>query len=282
MPDETIGILHPGEMGITLAATIRNSGYPVFWASEGRSPQTRQRAERLDLEDLGSLQKLCETCSILVSICPPAAAEDLAHQVRLANFPGLYLDANAISPQKARRIASIIAGNGASFVDGSIIGPPALQPDTTWLYLSGEQASRLAACFLAGPLQARLLGDAPGAASALKMCYAAYTKGTTALLSAILAAAESFDVRQALTDQWALDDPDFSERTSHRIGRSAKKAWRFIGEMEEIASTFESAGLPGGFHRAAAEIYQRTARYKDQPAPTLEEILQAVLGNVPR
>ena len=146
----------------------------------------------------------------------------------------------------------------------------------TRLYLSGANAGAAAALFTRGPLVARELGEEVGQASALKMCYAAYTKGTTALLCAILAAAENLGVRQALEAQWTADWPDFTAQSHRRVRNVTAKAWRFHGEMGEIASTFAAAGLPPGFHEAAQEIYARLAHFKDDPAtPELLEVLQA-------
>jgi 3-hydroxyisobutyrate dehydrogenase-like beta-hydroxyacid dehydrogenase len=164
---------------------------------------------------------------------------------------------------------------GVTYVDGGIIGGPAWQPSSTWLYLSGPAAQEAADCFAAGPLETVILGDSIGKASALKMCFAAYTKGTTALLGAILATAEALDVREALEQQWSRDGSDFAGQTARRVQQVTAKAWRFVGEMEEIATTFEAAGMPGDFHRGAAEIYRRIADLKDTPA--LEAVLAALL-----
>jgi 3-hydroxyisobutyrate dehydrogenase-like beta-hydroxyacid dehydrogenase len=222
---------------------------------------------------------LCKTCSILISVCPPHAAEDVAGQVIAHRFQGFYLDANAISPQKTVRIGKMLSQAGISFVDGGIIGGPAWTPGETWLYLSGKEAGRIADCFSAGPLEVSVIGEEIGRASALKMCYAAYSKGMTALLTAILALAESSGVRTELSAQWERDEPGFSLQAERRAKRVTAKAWRFAGEMEEIASTFESAGLPGGFHAAAGEIYRRLAGFKEAEAqPELGEVLAALLG----
>jgi 3-hydroxyisobutyrate dehydrogenase-like beta-hydroxyacid dehydrogenase len=127
-------------------------------------------------------------------------------------------------------------------------------------------------------LESKVIGEEVGKASALKMCYAAYTKGTTALLSAILAAAKSNGVRQELYQQWDMDEEGFSEQVNRRARRVTAKAWRFEGEMKEIAETFEEAGLPGGFHLAAAEIFHRMAGLKDQTqTPELDDVLSALL-----
>jgi 3-hydroxyisobutyrate dehydrogenase-like beta-hydroxyacid dehydrogenase len=278
MPTETIGILHPGAMGISVAASALQSGHRVCYASEGRSDATRARASKHNLHDLETLAELCKTCSILISICPPHAAEGVALQVIAHGFKGLYLDANAISPRKVVRIGKMISEAGIDFVDGGIIGGPAWTPGETWLYLSGKGAERIAACFEAGPLEVSMIGDEIGKASALKMCYAAYTKGTTALLAAILALAQANGVRTELSAQWERDESGFSAQAENRARRVTAKAWRFAGEMEEIASTFEAAGLPGGFHTGAGEVYRRLADFKGaSELPELAEVIMALL-----
>ena len=277
---ETIGILHPGAMGVSVAASALRSGQRVCYASEGRSEATQARAAEHNLRDLGTLAKLCKTCSIIISICPPHAAEEVARQVIDRSFKGLYLDANAISPQKAQHIGEMLSSGGIAFVDGGIIGGPAWTPGETWLYLSGTEAEaqRIADCFSDGPLEVSLIGDEVGKASALKMCYASFTKGSTALLAAILALAQANGVRAELSTQWERDEPGFSAQAERRARRVTAKAWRFAGEMDEIANTFESAGLPGEFHLAAGDIYQRLAHFKGaEEFPDLEEVLKALL-----
>jgi 3-hydroxyisobutyrate dehydrogenase-like beta-hydroxyacid dehydrogenase len=194
------------------------------------------------------------------------------------SFTGLYVDANAISPQRATRLDQALTAAGVNFVDGGIIGGPAWKPGSTWLYLSGQEAEKAATLFSAGPLETSVIGNQPGKASSLKMCFAAYTKGTTALLCAILATAEALDVRQELTHQWSRNESDFATQAEQRVTRVTAKAWRFAGEMDEISITMRDAGVPGEFHGAAADIYHRLASYKDAPlTPRLEDVLAALL-----
>ena len=148
---ETVGILHPGEMGVSIAASALKSGCTVYWAAEERSPKTRVRAESHGLVDTSSVAKLCETCSMIISICPPHAAEQVANKVLVCSFRGLYVDANAISPQRVMRMGEAMTKSGAAFVDGGIIGGPAWEAGTTCLYLSGSEAYKTAACFSSGP-----------------------------------------------------------------------------------------------------------------------------------
>lgn len=220
---------------------------------------------------------------MIVSICPPHAAEAVADAVADAGFGvrdggrrGLFVEANAIAPARAVRIAERLAGRGIDVVDGGVIGGPAWEPGT-WLHLSGSRAGEVASLFGAGPLAVALQGAEVGTASALKMVYAARTKGTTALLLAVLGAAERLGVREALEAQWEADEPGSATLAHGRARASTRKAWRFIGEMEEIAATFAAVGMPSGFHDAAAEVYGRLSGLERAEAlPGLATVLQAL------
>ena len=279
MGKKHIGFLHPGAMGISLAAAAQNSGHKVYWLSEGRSPETIARANEHHLIELKTLEEFCDRCSVIISVCPPHAVMDVAEQVLKYSFDGIYVDANAISPQRAKDIGDLMDKAGVEYVDGGIIGGPAWEANSTWLYLSGGAADQIAACFENGPLETEIIGYEIGKASALKMCFAANSKGTTALLCAIVAAAEEMGVRKELERQWTRYDPDFTEETLSRVSHVTAKAWRFSGEMGEIASTLEAAGLPDGFHLAAQDIYERISKFKGASSPPpVEEVLEALLS----
>lgn len=263
----TIGLLHPGDMGSVVGACAVAGGARVLWASEGRSAGTRDRAVAAGLEDAGRLAAVVAGSDVVVSVCPPHAALDLARAVAALRFSGLFVDANAVSPSTAREIGVAVEAGGAVFVDGGLIGPPPRAAGTTRLYLSGREAKRAAALFDGTRLEAIALSDAPGAASALKMAYAAYTKGVSALLIGVRALAAAEGVDDALLAEWHRSQPDLPKRSEAAARDNARKAWRFVGEMEEITAAFEAAGLPGDFHEAAAEIYRRLAVYKDATTP---------------
>jgi 3-hydroxyisobutyrate dehydrogenase-like beta-hydroxyacid dehydrogenase len=276
MNPSSIGFLHPGAMGVSLAATAVRGGHHALWASAGRSAATRSRAAEHGLTDAGALEGLCARAEVVVSICPPHAAEEVAHAVADTGFRGTFVDANAIAPARMARIAATLTDRGIEVVDGGVIGGPAWEPGT-WLHLSGRRAPEVAGLFEAGPLAVHVLGPDVGAASALKMVYAARTKGTTALLLAVLGAAERWGVRDALEAQWDADADGTTAAAHDRARRATRKAWRFAGEMDEIAATFAAVGLPDGFHAAAAEVYRTLARFKDaEPLPTLEDVLAAL------
>jgi 3-hydroxyisobutyrate dehydrogenase-like beta-hydroxyacid dehydrogenase len=276
----TVGILHPGAMGSSVAAAARAGGARVLFASEGRGEATRRRGLEAGLEDAGDLASLLEASDCVVSVCPPHAAHAQAKAVAALGFRAVYADVNAVAPATAREIARVAEAAGASFVDGGIVGPPARRPGTTRLYLSGGEAHRVASLFAKGCLEAIVLEGPPGAASALKVCFASYTKGSAALLTAVRALARHEGVDEALLEEWGRSMPGLADRSEAGARATAPKAWRFVGEMEEIADAFAAAGLPDGFHRAAAELYRRLAVYKDAPEPPLlEDVVRALLGS---
>lgn len=268
-------------MGVTVGAAVR-APVRVVWASEGRSRETRTRAAGAGFEDLGTLAAVTAAADAVLSVCPPHGALALAEAVAATGFDGLYVDANAVSPATALEIAEAAAAGGARFVDGGIIGPPAVRPGTTRLYLSGDAAAETAALFGDSALEAIDLDADVGAASALKMCYAGFTKGSAALLLSLRAAASAYGVEDGLLGEWSRSQPGLEKRSVRAAATTAPKAWRFAGEMEEIASTLEAAGLPAGFHRAAAEAYARLAGFRGEPeGVTVEDVLAALLDGEP-
>ena len=263
----TVGLLHPGEMGSAVGATLVAGGARVLWASAGRGAQTRARATEIGLEDAGSLEALVHASRVIVSVAPPHAALDVARGVAAAGFSGLYVDANAVSPDAAREIGRIAEGGGARFVDGGIIGPANRKPGAARVYLSGGDAAAAARLFDAGPVAPVVLAAPVGAASALKMAYGGWNKGMQALLASIRALAIAEGVDEPLLAEWKISMPDMPARSERAVHDNARKAWRFVGEMEENARSFAQAGLPTGFHEAAAEVYRRLSIYKDTPTP---------------
>jgi len=264
-----VGLLHPGEMGAAIGAALRARGHDVLWASRGRSGATAERAEQAGLVDADDVHELCRLCDVLISVCPPHAAVDVARSA--AGFAGIYVDANAVSPETSREIASFID----RFADGGIIGPPPREPGMTRLYLAGADARQIADLFSGTIVDARVLSDEPGAASALKMSYASWTKGSSALLLAARALAQAEGVEEALLEEWRLSLPDLTERSVSASRSALRKGWRWVGEMNEIADAYASTGLPDGFHRAAAEIYRRASVEPDGEAP-MERVLTGI------
>jgi len=319
MDNRTIGLLHPGEMGAAVGQCLAGRGHQVLWIPEGRSPATGARAASAGLTAAG-LAELIERSDIIMSVCPPHAALDVARQVAGAGFMGVYMDANAISPVTAREVAGIVETAGASYVDGGIIGTPPVAPGFIRLYLSGPRAGEMRTMFDGSPVDARMVDHEPGSgagsigtgsgagsigtgsgagsigtgsitagsgagsvdvvgsASAVKMAYASWTKGTAAMLLAARALARAEGVEETLLAEWGISQPGLDDRSARAAGSAAAKGWRWVAEMEEIAATMAAAGLPGGFHQAAAEIYRR---FPPADSAGLEAGLDALVRDKP-
>ena len=283
MSDTTIGLLHPGEMGAAVGQCLTAAGHEVLWLSAGRSPASAARAEAAGLTAAASLADLAGRSEVIVSVCPPQGALDVARAVAGTGFGGVYVDANAVAPGTAREAAGIV--RDAGFVDGGIIGTPPVAPGFIRLYLSGARAAEVEELFEGTPVRTIVIDhssvgpgagagvhananagagagagadqDGIGLASAVKMAYAAWTKGSAALLLNVRALARAEGMEDMLLAEWGISQPGLEARSVGAAGAAAVKGWRWIAEMEEIAATLAAAGLPEGFHQAAAEIYRR-------------------------
>ena len=278
--DVTVGLLHPGEMGAAVGQCLAAAGHRVLWVPQGRSPASAARAAAAGLTVAsGGLAGLVREADVIVSVCPPHAALSVAR--RVTGFGGVYVDANAVAPATAREIGGIVEAGGASYVDGGINGTPPVAPGFIRLYLSGDRAQEVRHLFAGGEVDARVIGGASSAvaaapesaASAVKMAYASWTKGSAALLLAARALARAEGVEEVLLAEWGISQPGLTDRSGRAAGSAAAKGWRWVAEMEEIAAAMAAAGLPDGFHRAAAEIYRRVG-----DDGSLDAILTALLS----
>jgi 3-hydroxyisobutyrate dehydrogenase-like beta-hydroxyacid dehydrogenase len=252
-----IAILHPGQMGAEIGRALVEAGHTVGWLPAGRGSGTRRRATDAGLVELADVRE----CEIVLSVCPPGVA--LATAGTVTGFTGLYVDANAISPDTAGEVAAVARTWGAEYVDGGIVGPPPRRSGTTRLYLSGGQAEKISRAFRGSRVETVLLPEGDTAASALKMTYAAWTKISAALLVSIGATAAELGVADALAGEWARSQPDLETRQAAAVEAARTKGWRWADEMREIAHTFASAREPSGFGEAAAELYAAWPRPVD-------------------
>jgi 3-hydroxyisobutyrate dehydrogenase-like beta-hydroxyacid dehydrogenase len=281
----TVGLLHPGEMGAAVGGCLVSVGHEVLWDPAGRSRATTGRALAAELTGV-AFGRLVAKSSVILSICPPHAALDVARQVAAAGYTGCYVDANAISVATAEQVAGIVTAAGAAYVDGGIIGQPPEVAGHTRLYLSGPRADEVRVLFNRSRLDARVAEGPPYAASTVKMAYAAWTKGSSALLLAARALARAGGVERTLLAEWSLSQKALGQQSEGAAGAAAAKGWRWVAEMEEIAASMAAAGLPSGFHEAAADIYDRASRAETpatrrpaatEPPSTLDSIMSALM-----
>jgi 3-hydroxyisobutyrate dehydrogenase-like beta-hydroxyacid dehydrogenase len=254
-----IGVLHPGAMGAAIGAAVKPVAGAVIWADAGRSHATAKRAELADLVAVPDVAAVARRCRLIISICPPHAALDVAEQVGKAldgvTERPLYLDANAVSPATVRQIAERL---GAQHVlDGAVIGPPAYRRGQSTLWLSGPHADEVAALFTDSPFEARPINDQLGAASTLKALFALQSKALPTVWLQLADAAERAGVAAQLREQLERTGVDLEQRIAALTARAGSKAWRWAGEMDEAADAMAELGMPDGFSRAAAELYRR-------------------------
>src|SRR3984957_14826108 len=282
----TVGLLHPGEMGAAVGGCLVTVGHEVLWDPAGRSRASTGRALAAELTGV-AFDRLIARSSVVLSICPPHAALDVAHQVASAGYSGLYVDANAISVATAEQVCAIVTTAGATYVDGGIIGMPPEVAGHTRLYLSGPHAAEVRPLFSRSRLDARIAEGPLYAASSVKMGYAAWTKGSAALLLAARALARASGVERTLLTEWSMSQQALGEQSERSASAAAAKGWRWVAEMEEIAASMAAAGLPAGFHEAAADIYDRASQADApatrrpappaEPASTLDTVIASLM-----
>jgi 3-hydroxyisobutyrate dehydrogenase-like beta-hydroxyacid dehydrogenase len=197
----------------------------------------------------------------------------VAREVAATRFRGVFVDANAAAPQHKVELAREMEALGVRFVDGGVIGLPSRVRGETTMFLSGAAAEEAAVCFAKGAIAAEVLGAEVGRASALKILFAAYNKGTVALYASLYAAAERYGVFEELQGQFVHRGLSL-EKIEAQILRSTPKAWRWVEEMREISAALEAVGQPGEFHQAAARVYERLAEFKDAEGLTLAQVLE--------
>ena len=258
-----VGIVSPGAMGSALGIALGRCGGEVLTTLDGRSARTRKLAGEAPFALVPDLDALVAACDVVLSVVPPGSALGTARAIaaaaaRTGSRP-LVADLNAISPEAAQAVAAELAEGRLDLVDGSISGPPPVQPGTTRLYLSGARAGEIAILGLNG-VDVRVIGSDVGTASALKMCTASVYKGTALLLAHALVTARAHGVLTEVVDDLSIDFADVLVAADRRIARSASKAHRFVAEMQEIAATQAAVGLPSAVFDAMAEAYDAISR----------------------
>lgn len=286
MSTKRVGIMSPGDMGSAIGKVLSDSGLDVITCLEGRSHLTQLRAQEAGIRRVPSVDRLVIESDLILSVLVPSQAltlaELIAESVRHTGCHPAYADLNAIAPETVKRINTVMTNAGVTFIDGGIIGsPPQAGRSNTRIYCSGPNTAALTSLAQAG-LDIRLIGPAIGQASGLKMVYAASTKGVTALWTELLAASKALGLNEALMAEFEASGSDISAVLQRRLPSMPRRARRWVGEMEEIAKTFESVGLTPRMLLGAADVYRlvgetpladQTSR---QPDPATDAILKAI------
>jgi 3-hydroxyisobutyrate dehydrogenase-like beta-hydroxyacid dehydrogenase len=269
----TVGILHPGSMGAAVAACAATNAAPVLWCEAGRSAVSAARATKFGLTQVSALSELLARSDIVISLCPPAVAEDLARDVAGHGFTGVYVEANAINPERAQRIATLLEA-GATVVDGGIVGSPPVGGKTPTLYLSGpsDATARIEVLFEGTAVRTAVLGTEVGKASALKLAYASFQKTSRVLVALAVGMAREHGVDQELIEVASQRTDSYLSEPQY-VAKTAARAWRWGPELEEAADALAAAGLPPEMLRAAASTLARWEDAKDDSSLTLTDAL---------
>lgn len=263
MPLPSIAILMPGDMGHAVGRVLREHGHHLLTCLSGRSSRTRDLAKEAGFEDAADLTALVGKVDMVLSILPPgralAQADAVAEAMREVGKTPVYVDCNAISPDLTARVGEVISSAGAPYIDGGIIGLAPGKGTGTRFYVSGPDTAPMEALDGKG-IEVLSLGNDIGAASGLKMCYAGLTKGRWTLQTAVLLAAEQLGLSEALKREFEFSQQAEYKVMRERVPRLPADSERWIAEMEEIAATFASAGVPSGFHEGATEIFRTLAK----------------------
>jgi 3-hydroxyisobutyrate dehydrogenase-like beta-hydroxyacid dehydrogenase len=259
MSVKTIGLLSPGDMGHVVGKVVQSHGLRVLTCLKGRSERTRMLAREAQIDVVPTYEDLVAETEMILSILVPESALDTARFVaaalRNAQQTTSFVDRNAVSPGTVKAVAEVIIAAGSDCIDAGIIGPPPTRPGVTRFYASGPEVERFTELANYG-LDIRSLGTEIGLASAIKMCYAALTKGTTAIATELLVAAHTLGVYESLLEEWQLSQPDRYRTIDRQLPVMPTKAGRWISEMEEIAKTFGDLGLPPKIHQGVADVYR--------------------------
>jgi 3-hydroxyisobutyrate dehydrogenase-like beta-hydroxyacid dehydrogenase len=262
-------------MGAAVATVLRAHGLRVVTCLEGRSARTRQRSEIARLEVVSTLAQLVRTVEAVLSIVPtmsaPAVGEEIAQAITQTSKPIFFIEANAISPMTSTAIEQTITQAGGRYIDGCIIGGPTDVGRSTMFYLSGPDAKAAAAALRAGGVGVEVLGERCGQASAFKMGYAGFTKGTTALLLELTLMAQAWGFLEALLAKYSSSHPEALRMFTTHVTTWPEYAAIRAEEMVELSAMAKVAGLTPIMAPGAEQVMTAMAQLPWDPNDTMDQ-----------
>ena len=256
----TVAVVAQGAMGAGVGARLVERGLHVITSLAGRSEASAKRAKAAGMVAVSDQE--CAQADFFLSICPPSDALALAEKMAALIAPGnkkpIYVDCNAVSPPTKVIIGNAILKAGSPFVDVGIIGLPPKEGYSPFLHASGPDAAKFGALNDFG-IKVNVIEGPIGAASALKMSYAGITKGITAVGSMMMLAATRAGVADKLRGELDRSHPAFVANFQRAVPDMFDKAYRFVGEMEEIADFAGEDKQAKQMYQAIADFYTRIA-----------------------
>ncbi|MQF95665.1 MAG: NAD(P)-dependent oxidoreductase [SAR202 cluster bacterium] len=291
MSIETLAILSPGDMGHAIGCLLRENELRVLTCLTGRSSRTRELSESAGIIDVPDMNDLVEQSDVVMSVTVSEAVsglcKEIADAVKATGTDLLFAECNAIAPALSREMEGVLNASGARYVDASIIGGPPRNGSSPRVYASGDNVAEFEQLRDFG-LDVRNLGPELGRASGIKMCYAAMTKGTTALHAELLIAAEKLGLTEEVMAEFAGSQPAVVQRMEGWMPGMPAKSRRWVSEMQEIEKTFSDLGLTPDIFKGVAEMYRMIgatplgdenpeSRDKDR---TLQETVRIIAKNM--
>lgn len=285
----TIGILSIGDMGMGIAKLLVAKGFSVATNCSGRSKATRERVKAAQVTDVPLDTDIVRQCDVILSIVPPRDAAATAQRVidamqlvtRKEEAPLYFADLNAVAPSTVKAIARTIerAGVPVALIDGSVLGGPPYPADGTstsgsptaavggWNMPSVPTSGPVRVADIAGygatlaeALNMKHISPEIGASSGLKMCFASLSKGYSAVAVQSFTTAERMGVLGPLREAMQEIVPSRVKETENALVGMPPKAYRWVGEMEEIARTHsEEGGFEDTLFRGAAGVFKAVA-----------------------
>ncbi|MEP0944567.1 MAG: DUF1932 domain-containing protein [Rhizobiaceae bacterium] len=290
---DTVSVLMPGDMGHAVGKVLGEHGHRVITNLSGRGEHSRNLANLGGLEDVGSFAEIVNQADLILSILPPAAAlslaDEIATEMRMQGRYPVFVDCNAVSPQTAQNVGAVITDCGAPFIDAGIIGLAPGKGGAPRFYVSGADVAPMLALDGKG-VQVLEAGPEIGQASAMKIAYAALTKGTWTLHTAVMMAAQQLGVRDALLSEFEHSQSAALASIRGKVPFLPADSARWVGEMEEIAATFQQAGVTPNFHKGAAAVFRvleqtpfaEETRANMDRSRSLEEAVETFVQHLPK
>ncbi len=257
----TVAVIAQGAMGAGVGGRLVERGLHVITSLAGRSEASAKRAREAGMVAVSDQE--CAQADYFLSILPPSEALSLARKMAALIGPNnkkpVYVDCNAVSPPTKVEIGNVITKAGAPFVDVGIIGmPPTKDGGSPWLHASGPDSARVAPLGDFG-INVNIVDGPIGAASALKMSYAGITKGVTALGSMMMLAATRHGAAEGLRRELERSQTALFPWFQRQIPAMYPKAYRFVGEMDEIAAFVGDDPAAKKLYEAISAFYTRLA-----------------------
>jgi 3-hydroxyisobutyrate dehydrogenase-like beta-hydroxyacid dehydrogenase len=259
MSINTVAILSPGDMGHAVGQLLREHELRVITCLTGRSARTRDLSEKARIEDVPDFNEMVAQSDLIMSMTVSEVVsqicQEVADAIKRTGSDVLFAECNAIAPQLTCKLEPVITEAGGRFVDASIIGSPPRGGRSPRFYTSGPNAPEFEQMRDFG-LDVRNIGPNTGQASGIKMCYAAMTKGSSALYSELLMAAELMGLSDHLKTEFQSSQSAVYERMQRGLPTVPARARRWVSEMQEIEATFEHLGMTPNIFRGVADMYR--------------------------